>query len=323
MLAADGGVGKTTLWCEIVAALSSGRPCLLDPPDIEREPQKVAFLSAEDSLSRVLVRKLRLSGAEMHNITAPDLSADANLLKRLKFGTAELAEFIRHFDPKLCVIDPIQAFLPPTLNMGSRNQMRDALASLISLGEQTGCTFLLIAHSNKRTGASARSRIADSADLWDIARSVMMAGFTEEDGVRFLSNEKNSYAPLQRTVLFSIDGEGLPSKVGETWKRDREFSAETTFNTSAPKREDCAAWIISTLQDAGGEMAARELEESALAESYSKATLRRAKDSLKTDGKIRYIQRGLRETKTWHIKLLAPGPFFPKDLECAYDGEIL
>lgn len=32
LLAADGGIGKTTLWCHVIAALSSGTTCILAPP---------------------------------------------------------------------------------------------------------------------------------------------------------------------------------------------------------------------------------------------------------------------------------------------------
>ncbi len=38
LLASDGGIGKTSIWINIVAALSSGQRCLLDPPDYMREP---------------------------------------------------------------------------------------------------------------------------------------------------------------------------------------------------------------------------------------------------------------------------------------------
>ena len=62
LLAADGGTGKTTLWCNLIAALSSGKPCLLDPPGTERTPARVAFFSTEDSVTKKLKRQLRESG---------------------------------------------------------------------------------------------------------------------------------------------------------------------------------------------------------------------------------------------------------------------
>ena len=209
LLAADGGVGKTTVWCNVITALSNGTSSVLDPLGYQREPAKVAFLTTEDSVRKKLRRKLRKAGANLENIITPDFLADKDgVLRELKFGSAEMERFIRYFKPVLCIFDPVQGFVPPDINMGSRNAMRDCMAPLISLGEECGTTFLVICHTNKRKGASGRERIADSADLWDISRVVMMAGYTEDQGIRYLSNEKNNYAQLQETILFSIDDSG-------------------------------------------------------------------------------------------------------------------
>ena len=174
-------LGKTTLWCNIITAISSGKTCLLDPEGHTRKPARVAFLTTEDSVRKKLKRKLRMAGADMKNIITPDFLADkTGLLRNLKFSSQEMERFVRHFKPRLCVFDPVQGFIPPEINMGSRNAMRDCMAPLISLGEECGTTFLIICHTNKRKGAYGRDRIADSADLWDVCRSVMMAGYTED-----------------------------------------------------------------------------------------------------------------------------------------------
>ena len=54
VIAADGGIGKTTLWCNIIAALSNGGTCILDPPGVTRQPVKVTFLTTEDSVRKKL-----------------------------------------------------------------------------------------------------------------------------------------------------------------------------------------------------------------------------------------------------------------------------
>lgn len=303
LLASDGGVGKTSLWINLISALSAGKRCILDPPEMTREPLKTAFLTTEDSVSKMLKRKLRLAGADMANILTPDFTADREgALRSLKFGSQDMERFIRHFKPSLCVFDPVQGFVPPDINMGSRNAMRDCMAPLIALGEETGCTFLVVCHTNKRKGAWGRDRIADSADLWDVSRSVLMAGYTEEQDVRYLSNEKNNYAELHETLLFSIDGDGQVHKEGTSWKRDREFTQEAAENISAPKRDDCKAWILNTLDNAGGAMPTKDLEHDAQAAGYSTRTLRRAKDELKAAGQVKYFQTGSAKDKVWHIQ---------------------
>lgn len=331
LMAADGGVGKTTLWCHIIAALSNGTRCILDPPDYIRQPMKVTFLTTEDSVRKKLRKKLRLAGANMQNIITPDFVGDrSGLLHKLKFGSPEMETVMRHFRPVLIVFDPVQGFVPPKINMGSRNEMRDCMAPLVSIGEDIESTSLIVCHTNKRKNASGRERIADSADLWDIARSVLMAGFTEEQGVRYLSNEKNNYAQLQETVLFTIDNDGQIQRLGTSWKRDREYMQDVDNAKSVPKREDCKAFIMKTLHEAGGAMPTADLDTKAKEAGYSFTATKRAKAELKAEGEVRYFQTGGAKNgdKVWHIQALtmpteADFTELPEGTPTPFDGELL
>ena len=303
LLAADGGTGKTTMWCNLVAALSSGRPCLLDSPDVKREPLKEAFFSTEDSVKKKLKRQLRQAGANEGNILTTDFSSGGgDALRELKLGSDRLREVIANFRPALCVFDPIQGFLPSRVNMGSRNEMRDCMAPLIALGEEFGTAFFIVCHTNKRMGASDRSRLADSADLWDVARSVLMMGYTGEPGQRYLSHEKNNYADRQETLLLSFGEGGQLVKEGTTWKRDREFMQEAVTQRSAPQREECKAFLLEKLGEHGNSMASKELENLAKAAGYSRATIRRAKDELKESSAIVYKNTGNGNNKVWTVQ---------------------
>lgn len=309
LMAADGGVGKTSLWCHIIAALSNGTTCILDPPGHTRVPMKITFMTTEDSVRKKLRKKLRLAGANMTNIITPDFVADKEgLLQKVKFGSPEMRKVLYHLRPILCVFDPVQGFLPPKVNMGSRNEMRDCMAPMLSIGEEINTTSMIICHTNKRKGASGRDRIADSADLWDIARSVMMLGFTEEQGVRYLSNEKNNYAQLQETILFTIDQDGRIHKEGSTWKRDREFVQDNDSARSAPKREDCKAYIIQALNEAGGAMPTNDLDAKAKQAGFSFTSIKRAKQDLKKENAVQYFQTGTNKDRVWHIQLLNVDP---------------
>lgn len=304
-LASDGGVGKTTAAVDIAANRSAGKPCFLDPPDLIINPQIIAFLSTEDSVRKKLKRKLREAGGNMDNIIVPDFSEDeSGLLRGFKFGTEKMSAFVRYYRPDLCIFDPLQGFIPPALNMGSRNAMRDCMAPLISLGEETGTTFLIICHTNKRKGAYGRDRIADSADLWDISRSVLMMGFTEDQGIRYLSHEKSNYGELQDTLLFSISSDGKIIKEGKTWKRDREFTQEYALNSSPSKRTSCEAWIVEQLKC--GKIRNADLYDSAEDAGFSSATIRRAVETLSKNNRVRRWQTGYGSGKTWYIELSSP-----------------
>ena len=200
--------------------------------------------------------------------------------------------------------------------------MRDCMAPLIAVGEDINTSSLIVCHTNKRKGAFGRDRIADSADLWDVARSVMMAGFTEEQGVRYLSNEKNNYAPLQETTLFTIDENEQIVKVGTSWKRDREYMLDGAEARSAPKREDCKAFILKTLNEAGGAMPTADLDKLVSAAGYSFTATKRAKQDLKKEGNVKYFHTGGNTDRVWHIQALTQKPDFedlPDDTPTPFD----
>lgn len=252
VFASEGGVGKTSIVCNVAAAISSGGQCVLDQEDTEREPGRVLLMTTEDSISKKLRKQLRLAGANMENILAPSPKKDKeHAALKIKFGSPELEAMIRHFKPTLCIFDPIQGYIPPNVNMISRNAMRDCLAPLIPLGEETGCTFILVCHSNKKRGAFGRERISDSSDLWDIARSVMMAGYTDphDKKIRYVSNEKNSYAGTMQTILFSVGEDRQITFEGFSDKSDYDFST-SLFEERAQKPEPLNEKLLSALKDA-------------------------------------------------------------------------
>ena len=326
LLAADGGVGKTSFWCQLLAALSTGRRTLLekvspkwdsnslsekaDTPaetlsakqDTPHKERWGAFFSTEDSVRKKLKKKLRLAGAKMMNLITLESSSTA--LLELRLGSPELSDFIHSYRPALCVLDPIQGFLPHGVNMAARNEIRECLAPLMALGEQVGTAFLLVCHTNKRAGAWGRTRLADSADLWDAARSVLMMG-DAGDGRRYLSQEKNNYGPLQPTRLYTFSDSGLLVPAGLTQKRDKEFQLQAQ-PSAAPKREGCKEFLLQKLEENGGSLPAKELEELAREEGYTKTTVRHSKGELKDSGFLRFRQECVGREKRWWVESLVP-----------------
>lgn len=290
-LAGDGGSGKTTVWCAIAAAISTGGKTFLEdmiPNGIGiTDPQKVMFFSAEDSFEYTLKRRLRKNGANLDNILSIDIADDR--FQDIKFNSPYLESLLEAHRPVLCIFDPIQAFVPPDIRMGDRNAMRNCLAPLIGYGEKYGVTFLIVEHANKQSGVWGRKRIADSADIWDISRSVIMAGETNERGVRYLSHEKSNYGPTSDSILYTIEDEVIQFK-GYTNKKDKDFVSETDYNSrQMPQKEEAKEFILEFLKD--GEKEVSELDEMAAAMSISKNALKNAKAELKKEGK----------TKTWCI----------------------
>jgi len=279
ILAGDGGIGKTTIWCGIAAALSSGSRVFFEavPEEfVEREPQKIIFFSSEDSMEYTLKAKFRKYNANMRNIFS--ISIKGEEFKDIKFNSPILRGLVEKERPALVVFDPIQSFVPPNMNMGKRNEMRDCLNCLRELGEEFGCTFLIVCHTNKQSGVYGRKRIADSADIWDIARPVLVAGETN-DNKRYLSQEKNSYDQEAETVIYTVN-DGIAVFEEYSDKKDRDFIQERDYNTrQASQRADAEHFIYEFLRN--GRKPTKELDEAAEAAGISKVTLKRAKTDLR------------------------------------------
>lgn len=304
VLAGDGGSGKTTIWCSIAAAVSSGGPCFLNqdnPFAKECLPGRVLFFSSEDSAEYTLKGRLRRSGAKLENVLSLDLADER--FPEIKFNAPLLEELIKEYRPELVIFDPLQSYVPPDIQMGQRNAMRACLNPLIGLGEKYGTTFIIIVHTNKQVGLWGRKRIADSADIWDIARSVLIAG-EANDGLRYISQEKSNYGPLAQTVLFRLDS-GKVEFEGYTDKKDKDYvTAATAATYQAPAREDAKTFILDYLKD--GEKETADLDGMMKAQGISGRTLERAKADLKKDGKIVYKHRGFGKDKKVYCKLSNP-----------------
>ena len=160
------------------------------------------------------------------------------------------------------------------------------MAHLIGLGKKYQCTFLIILHSNKQSGVWGRKRIADSADIWDISRSVFVIGETNDPEIKYISHEKSNYGPPGDTVLFSLEGGKIQFK-DYSKKKDKDFIMEAAYTTvQAPQRKEAKSFILDFLKD--GEKPVKELDGMAKAQGITSHTLRRGKEELKASGEIQY-----------------------------------
>ena len=235
---------------------------------------EVSLLGADGGTGKVLKARLLAAGADMNRVLV--LTADDYFGKTgqpLTLKDQALADFAAKAGPLLLIVDPLQSFLPADVEMASRNQMRGALLPLRAIAAKQGCAVLIVMHSNKKQGVSGRARLADSSDIWDMARSVLMMGRAKNDGKIYLSHEKNSYARPQQTVLLHIDDvevEGVKTARavfdGYTDKKDADFIEERRVRT-AETRQDTRSAILNVLSESRlGSMPSNELRAAVLRE---------------------------------------------------------
>lgn len=309
LLGADGGTGKGIWQAQLIAYVTAGKTSGFFPLP-PQQTGKVLLLAGEDDPGKVLKARLLAAGADMNRVLV--LTADDYFGKTgqpLTLKDQALADFAAKAGPLLLIVDPLQSFLPADVEMASRNQMRGALLPLRAIAAKQGCAVLIVMHSNKKQGVSGRARLADSSDIWDMARSVLMMGRAKNDGKIYLSHEKNSYARPQQTVLLHIDDvevEGVKTARavfdGYTDKKDADFIEERRVRT-AETRQDTRSAILNVLSESRlGSMPSNELRAAVLREiGCSDGTYNRAYTELIKSGEItKQNLRGRDNANRWY-----------------------
>ena len=198
LLGADGGTGKGIWQAQLIAYVTTGQTSSFFP-DSPQQTGKVLILSGEDDPRKVLKGRITAAGADMSRVLV--VTADEYYIqtgKQLCIKDKALADFVDTSEPILLILDPLQSFLPSDVDMAKRNQMRGATLPLKGISSKHNLSTLISMHTNKKQGVSDRARLADSSDLWDIARSVLMMGRDRNTKQIYISHEKSSYSSPPR-----------------------------------------------------------------------------------------------------------------------------
>ena len=284
VIGGDGGLGKTTLWCNIASAISNGTNSILQEDNDYIYPNgNVIYFSGEDDTARVLRDKLESNNANLSNeFTIP---LDDETFSDIAIGSELLEGIIENHRPKLVIFDPIQQFIKGT-DMTKRNDMRQTLTPLIRLGKLYGTTFILVMHTNKRDNiGSFRDKLSDSADIWDISRSILAVG-RNSDGECFITHEKSSYSARQSAVLYHIEG-GKIYRDGFDNERQTYvdfMGGKAKANKSEIKKQLKEVYL--ELVESGGKVIKKELENRLLKMGYTNNMIRNVYNELLQEEKI-------------------------------------
>ncbi len=330
LLVGDGGIGKTNLWSLLISRLSAGLPTMLDNEDAEKvvPPGNVAvikngvavkkinttciYFSKEDSTSKRLKKNFRIYEANMENIGMVDVEDLAGFTVVSK----DLDDLVKTEKPALVVFDPLQAFFPSGASMNSRQQSRQTLDHLVRLAQEYDTAFLLVCHTNKKKTRDWRQRFMGSADLADIARSVIYTGFTEMrlktgERVRYISNEKNSYAKQELSVLYVVEDGGKIMFAGLSGKRFADYVAEECKRSAGSRKprgqkEICREKILALLEGVDA-IPVKELNEALETEGIGRKAIDVAKTELEREGLIVRWRSYTGGTPLWTVSLFQGG----------------
>jgi putative DNA primase/helicase len=284
MLDGDPGLGKSMMLLQAATNLSKGLPFLdqfgkpTRSPDVDG-PQTTLILSAEDSLSHVMIPRLKRAGADLTRIKflqgwlGPEDEEHAFDLQHLEV----LIQAIEEVKPVLVILDPLVAYLGD-IDMHRSNETRPLMAALGKIAERYACTVLGVRHPSKLDlGGRLMYRGQGNLDLIGAARSGLWVqphpAHPETETIMIQS--KTNVGALGRTVVFSREQ-------GEfAWKGvSRLTEAMVTGKGPDPWSLLEAFFWLEEQMTPGIPYPSDKLEKDGLEREINERTLRRAKKLL-------------------------------------------
>ncbi len=314
------GQAKSLASIEIVACVTTGR----DWPDGEENtlgPKRVLMYCPEDSMSKVVIPRLIAAGADLDKITILDnksfrkITGDKKTSRSIAMDKdiPLLSHLIKKKFPDIALIvcDPITGI------WGSKktnidDEMREITNQLIELCELRNVTFLGVAHTNKRTEASAIHQIQGCSSIAGCAKAAFMFSHdpdSEDKHDHLMTLIKGNYTGVDSGLKFKSVGTEITSS-GESIETvklefgmvtdmtaddvlDKQKDKNKDENKKLKKVEQAKELIASQLQC--GPKLAREMYELGLKEGISDETMKNAYPKLGV--------RPYKETDGWYWAL--------------------
>lgn len=289
LLTGGPGTGKSTIACDIAAALSTGRPLPSETPEQaqERGILKTWLFNAEDDPEDTICWRLDNQGADRSKIwiTSIGRAISFEIIPSIK-------QQITANSIDLLVIDPVQAWIPADTDMHRANQMREWGNLFRGLCQDTGVTVLWVRHRRKGDNEDAGSINSGlgSIDMSGIVRSEIGA-ITTKKGSKIV-RIKGSVGPTNLQLSYAI--QSTDNDHGQLrWSGD--ISRPEPALKEEPKADRLSKWLISKIFEEP--RPANDLIEAAKALGYSESTLR---------NRARELTVGFYKDKTRYWRLRTP-----------------
>lgn len=203
LLGGEPGIGKSTLLLQIALHI----------------PQKVLYVSGEESQSQIKMRANRVR------------SANSNCLILTETNTQQIFKNIEDIQPEVLVIDSIQTLYTNTIEAspGSISQIKETTAELIKFAKETATPVLLIGHINKE------GHIAGPKILEHMVDVVLQFEGDRNHTYRILRAQKNRFGSTAELGIYEMVSDGLrevinPSEILIS-KKDTDLSGTAIAST--------------------------------------------------------------------------------------------
>lgn len=200
------------------------------PNELPMDSFNVFYQTAEDGIGDTIKPRLMQCGADMERVR---VIVEDDAMLSLTDPRLELA--IKQNNVKLLIMDPIQAYLGPDVDMNRANEIRPLFRYLGGVAERTGAAIVLIGHLNKNAGTHANYRGLGSVDISAAVRSILLVGKVEKEterDVRVVIQTKSSLAPKPTPVAFTLENSKLE------WIGEYEITEQELMSGKAGKQKE-------------------------------------------------------------------------------------
>lgn len=304
LLEGDPDLGKSLLSMAIATAFSLG--VVLPGQSTPRGPMNTLVIHGEDDPRDTTTPRLIALGADRSRIFHVQ-SGPNDVPFTLGTMNAELHRSIVQHRAQLVVIDPLSAFLPPSVDSHNDGDVRSLLRPIASIAADTGAAIMPVRHLKK--GASAKAIMAGAGALSALAAARLVLSVWEDPenpSRRLLAVTKcNIYTKVQ-TLAYQIGTaqtayndqpiilwDGFSSATANELSASRDTVSET-----GGTRRDAEEFLRGALGSGG--LSIRELLRMAKGEGFSERTLQRAANRMG----VNMTRRGTGKDHTafWELK---------------------
>jgi hypothetical protein len=267
-----------------------------DEPDtmlreLAGEPHGAVLLSAEDGLGDTIAPRLLAAGADLFRTLALPTVRDVDITTGTPYergvllprDLGTLARSIQRMQASLVVIDPLMAFLDPSVNSFRDQDVRLSLEPFFRLAKETGAAILVLRHLTKNGGSNAITRGSGSIGFIGAARSGLMALKDPDDPEhrRVLASSKSNLGPAIPSLRYRLVVEEGQTYQHVEWLWTCEYTTNGLLAANAEEPpagalEEALAFLEETLAE--GPMPGAEVKRLATQASIRPQTQRRARE---------------------------------------------
>ncbi|MCV6983092.1 AAA family ATPase [Mycolicibacterium pulveris] len=280
----DPGLGKSTLALTFAATVTTGGTW----PDGSRcdHPGDVVLLSAEDGLADTVRPRLDVAGADVarvHAVQGVPLDSDGTELRTATLAdVAQLRAVVTATQSRLVIVDVLMAYLPTGTDSHRDQDMRQVLARLAALADETGCTVLLLRHLNKGKG-DPLYRGGGSIGIVGAARAgLLVAPDPDDESTRVLAAVKSNLAPLPDSLTYRLMDVPERGAARVEWVGTSQHDAYALLasHDREEKTTEAEQWLEDYLTEHGRVRSRDAKDEARKQGGFSKASIDRAASKL-------------------------------------------